>query len=156
MLAVAAERMLLTSPSDERSRTMSTKNETVVRRCLEHAARGDFNVLSEVVSPSYALHPGDIHGVAELVEMVQGYRDALADLRVRIDHQFTSGDHVATRSTITGRHEGELLGTAPTGREVSFTMLTISRCGDGKIEEEWEIADTVGLLEQVGALPAAT
>jgi hypothetical protein len=32
-------------------------------------------------------------------------------------------------------------------------MLTISRCRDGKIEEEWEIADTVSLLAQVGALP---
>jgi hypothetical protein len=32
-------------------------------------------------------------------------------------------------------------------------MLTISRCRDGKIEEEWEIADTISLLQQVGALP---
>ena len=31
--------------------------------------------------------------------------------------------------------------------------VTISRCRDGKIEEEWELADTVGLLRQVGALP---
>ena len=88
-----------------------------------------------------------------LVEMVQGYREALADLHVTIEHQFAEGDYVATRSTLTGRHEGELMGTPPTGREVSFSMLTISRCRDGKIEEEWEIADTVSLLAQVGALP---
>jgi predicted ester cyclase len=45
------------------------------------------------------------------------------------------------------------MGTPPTGRDVSFSMLTLSRCQDGKIEEEWEIADTVSLLAQVGALP---
>jgi predicted ester cyclase len=46
------------------------------------------------------------------------------------------------------------MGTAPTGRDVSFSMLTISRCRDGKIEEEWELVDVVGLLRQVGALPS--
>jgi predicted ester cyclase len=46
------------------------------------------------------------------------------------------------------------MGTPATGREVEFSVLTISRCRDGKIEEEWELADTVGLLQQVGALPA--
>jgi len=60
---------------------------------------------------------------------------------------------IATRSTLTGRHEGDLMGTAPTGRDVSFSMLTISRCRDGKIEEEWEVADTISLLQQVGAVP---
>ena len=70
-----------------------------------------------------------------------------------IEHQFTEGDYVATRSTLTGRHEGDLMGTAPTGRDVSFSMLTISRCRDGRIEEEWELVDVAGLMQQVGALP---
>jgi predicted ester cyclase len=60
---------------------------------------------------------------------------------------------VATRSTIRGRHDGELMGAAATGRDVEFTALTISRCRDGKIEEEWELVDAVGLLRQIGALP---
>jgi hypothetical protein len=44
---------------------------------------------------------------------------------------------------------------APTGRDVEFTGLTISRCRDGRIEEEWELVDTISLLQQVGALPEA-
>jgi predicted ester cyclase len=129
------------------------ENKTAVRSCLENASSGNFDALPEVVSPSYKLHPEDISGIDGLVEMVQGYRAALADLRVTIEHQFAEGDYVATRSTLTGRHEGDLMGTPPTGRDVSFSMLTISRCRDGKIEEEWEIADTVSLLAQIGALP---
>lgn len=134
---------------------MSTteENKMAVRGCLENASVGNFDALPEFVSQSFELQPGDVHGVAGLAEMVQGYRDAIADLRVTIEHQFTEGDYVATRSTLTGRHEGDLMGTPPTGREVTFSMLTISRCRDGKIEEEWEIADTVGLLAQIGALP---
>jgi predicted ester cyclase len=130
-------------------------NKTAVRTCLEEASKGNFEALPSVLSADYALHPEGIRGADGLAAMVQGYRDALADLTVTIDHQFTEGDFVATRSTISGRHEGDLMGTAPTGRDVSFTMLTISRCVDGKIAEEWEIADTVSLLQQVGALPEA-
>jgi steroid delta-isomerase-like uncharacterized protein len=134
---------------------MSTteENKTAVRSCLENASRGNFDALPEIVSPAFELQPGDVHGVAGLVEMVQGYREAIPDLRVTVEHQFAEGDFVATRSTLSGHHEGDLMGTPATGREVSFSMLTISRCRDGKIEEEWEIADTVGLLAQVGALP---
>ena len=45
------------------------------------------------------------------------------------------------------------MGAPPTGREVSFSALAISRCRDGRIEE-WELVDVVGLLRQIGGLPA--
>jgi len=38
--------------------------------------------------------------------------------------------------------------------DVAFTGITISRCESGRIAEEWEITDVVGLLGQIGALPA--
>ena len=71
-----------------------------------------------------------------------------------IDQQFTAGDYVATRFTITGRHDGDLMGTPPRARTSQFTGITISRCEEGRIVEEWEIADTMSLLGQIGALPA--
>ena len=129
------------------------QNKAAVRECFEKGSAGHFDALREIVSTDYVLHPEEIRGVDGLIEMVEGYRSALADLTVTVEHQFTEGDYVATRTTVRGRHEGELTGIPPTGREVEFSALTISRCRDGKIEEEWEIADTMGLLRQVGALP---
>jgi predicted ester cyclase len=128
-------------------------NKSAVRDCFEHASRGNFDALPGIVSADYVLHPEEVRGPDGLAGLVQGYRAALADLKVTIEHQFAEGNYVATRTTVRGRHEGELMGTPPTGREVEFSCLTISRCRDGKIEEEWEIGDTVGLLRQVGALP---
>jgi predicted ester cyclase len=129
------------------------ENKAAVRNLFANASKGNFDALDEFVSPDYVLHPEGIRGADGLAEMVEGYHRALADLRVTIEHQFAEGDYVATRSTITGRHEGELMGTPPTGREVAFSCLTISRCHAGRIEEEWELADTASLLRQVGALP---
>ena len=131
----------------------SEQNKTAVRDCFEAASRGNFGALDSIVSPDYVLHPEGVRGSEGLAEMVQGYREALAGLTVTIDQQFTEGDYVATRFTIRGRHTGELMGAAPTGRDVEFTGLTVSRCRDGRIEEEWELVDTVSLLQQVGALP---
>lgn len=131
----------------------SEQNKAVVRDCFEEASRGNFGALHSIVSPDYVLHPEGVHGPEGLAEMVQGYREAISGLTVTIDQQFTEGDYVATRFTIRGRHEGELMGTAPTGRDVEFAGLTVSRCRDGRIEEEWELVDTMALLQQVGALP---
>ncbi len=129
------------------------QNKAAVRGCFEHGSRGNFDAFHSLVTPDYVVHPEEARGPDGLAEMVQGYRDALADLSVTIEHQFAEGDYVATRSTIRGRHDGELVGIPPSGRDVEFTNLTISRCRGGKIEEEWELADTVGLLRQIGALP---
>lgn len=128
-------------------------NEEVVRRCLTEASSGNFDVFETILAADYVVHPEEAHGAAGLQEMVEGYRAALSGLRVDIEHQFSAGDYVATVSTIRGTHDGDLMGTAPTGRDVSFGMITISRCEDGRIAEEWEIADTLSLLGQVGALP---
>jgi predicted ester cyclase len=134
----------------------SEQNKAAVKGCFEEASRGNFDALGSILSPDYVVHPEGARGVEGLRQMVEGYRAAIGGLTVTIDQQFTEGDHVATRFTIRGCHNGELMGTAPTGRDVEFTGLTISRCRDGRIEEEWELVDTLSLLEQVGALPEAT
>lgn len=131
----------------------SEANKAAVRDCFEQASRGNFGALQSILTPDYVIHPEEARGPDGLAEIVQGYRNAFPDLNVTIEHQFTAGDYVATRTTIRGRHDGELMGTPPTGRQVEFSGLTISRCRDGKIEEEWELVDVTTLLRQVGALP---
>ena len=131
----------------------SEQNKTAVRDCFEHASQGNFDALPSIVTADYVVHPEEVRGPDGLAEMVQGYRSALAGLSVTVEHQFTEGDYVGTRCTIRGRHDGELMGVAPTGRNVEFTSLTISRCREGKIAEEWELIDTVGVMRQIGALP---
>ncbi len=129
------------------------ENETVVRACFENASQGNFDALDEIVAPDYVLHPDGVRGADGLKEMVEGYRNALSGLRVVIDQQFSEGDYVATRFTIRGTHDGDLMGTPPTGKDVAFTGITVSRCEAGRIAEEWEITDMLSLLGQVGAVP---
>ena len=130
------------------------ENKAAVRACFENASQGKFDALDDIVTSDYVLHPDEVSGADGLKEMVQRYRDALSGLRVTIDQQFTDGDYVTTRYTVTGTHDGDLMGAPPSGKDVAFTGITISRCESGRIAEEWEITDVVGLLGQIGALPA--
>src|SRR5215210_5587454 len=117
----------------------SNNNEAAIRACFENASVGNVAALREILSPDYVLYPEQVRGADGLAEHVQGYREAFSGLNVTIEQQFSAGDFVATRTTLRGRHDGELMGMPPTGRDVEFTTLTISRCADGRIEEEWEL-----------------
>jgi len=134
----------------------SAANTAAVRACFESASQGDFDALDGILTPDYVLHPDEVRGADGLKERVQIFREALSGLKVTVDQQFADGDYVTTRYTITGTHEGDLMGTPPSGKHVAFSGITISRCEDGRVAEEWELVDTVALLGQIGALPAMT
>jgi steroid delta-isomerase-like uncharacterized protein len=134
---------------------MTEQNTEAVRACFENASRGNFAALDEILTTDFVLHsPDEVRGAEGLSRMVESYRNALPDLELTIDHQFAAGDYVASRFTIRGTHDGDLMGIPPSGHRVEFTGITVSRCREGRIAEEWELTDTVGLLGQVGALPA--
>jgi predicted ester cyclase len=132
---------------DTQERTQSTQehNKAVVRDCFAQASAGNYGALPDLVTDDYVLHPEGVRGPEGLGEMVQGHRDAIRDLTITIDHQFTEAEFVATRYTIRGHHV--------TDHDVEFTGLAISRLRDNKIVEEWEVADVMSLLAQIGQLP---
>ena len=124
----------------------------IIRECFAYATKGDRAGLERILSPDFVIYvPEEHRGVDGLLEMVETFRSALPDLAVTVDHQFADGDYVATRFTVRGTHDGELLGAPPTGRPVAMTGITVSRCEDGRITEEWELVDVAGLLQQVAA-----
>jgi predicted ester cyclase len=61
---------------------------------------------------------------------------------------------VASRWTARGTHRGELMGIAPTGKQVTVTGINIERIANGKLVEGWSNYDTLGMLQQLGVIPA--
>jgi predicted ester cyclase len=64
------------------------------------------------------------------------------------------GDKVAVRLNVTGTNKGELQGIPPTGKEVSFGAMDFITLMNGKIVEDWLNADILGVMQQIGAIPA--
>jgi steroid delta-isomerase-like uncharacterized protein len=141
----------------EGRRQMSEANKTVSRRLTEEAFnQGKYDVIEELVASTFVNHDpatGDTKGPQGTRELIEGYRLAFPDIRIKIEEQIAEGDLVATRWTGTGTHKGELMGIAPTGKGTTVTGVTIDKIKDGKIVESWNNWDTLGLVRQLGVVP---
>ncbi len=137
---------------------MSAEHLATVRRVFNEAVNeGNLSIIDQVAASNYIYHEasvGDIAGPAGLKQLLGLYRDAFPDFHVVIEDQIDGGDKVVTRFKVTGTHRGELLGIAPTGRQVTVTGIMISRFDGGKVVEEWESYDALGMMQQLGAVPA--
>jgi predicted ester cyclase len=95
-----------------------------------------------------------VRGLAGIRRLCEVLLTAFPDLHVTVDAFVAEGDQVAGRYTWRGTHLGELalpaLRIAPTGKQAMWTATTISRIADGKIAEDWEDANWLGLLRQLG------
>ena len=138
---------------------MSADNKALVRRVIDEALnKGNLAVVDELVAPSYVYREptaGEVRGPDGLKKMVTMYRNAFPDLRITIDDQIAEANRVVTRWTGRGTHKGELMGVAPSGQQVTVMGILITRLADGKIVEEWENYDALGMMRQIGAVKAA-
>lgn len=71
----------------------------------------------------------------------------------RLDDLIAEDDRVAVRFTVTGTHSGLFAGIPATGKQVSMQGMIFHRLRDGKIVKDWVVRDTLGLLQQLGAIP---
>jgi steroid delta-isomerase-like uncharacterized protein len=78
---------------------------------------------------------------------------AFPDLRVDQADSVTEGDKVAFRWIMSGTHQGELMGIAPTGERIVVMGMDIIRIENGEILDYWGEFDVTGLLRQLGITP---
>jgi predicted ester cyclase len=131
----------------QRRRSMSTEeNKVVSNRMAEAIGEGDFEVFNELMAPELAEEFKQ--GIAEL-------RRSFPDYHGASETQVAEGDMVANRFVFYGTHQGEFMGVAPTGREVTFRGLSLDRVVDGKIVESIVEMDLEDVLRQIGAVVKA-
>jgi steroid delta-isomerase-like uncharacterized protein len=136
------------------------KNADGSKRIIEEIfGAGNYELAHELIGADSIGHdpaqPAPIMGPDGLAESARGYRDAFPDLTMTVNQQIADGEYVATRWSATGTHKGDLFGIAPTGKQSTVTGITIDHWVDGKVAEAWVNWDTLGLLQQIGAVPAA-
>jgi predicted ester cyclase len=124
-------------------------NVAAVRDFVERAwNNGDETVFEEHL----AADVGNLGTREQFKGLVIGFRSAFPDLHLDVHDMFGAGDKVVTRFTISGTHEGELMGIAPTGRKVEFGGIAIDVMRDGKRVDGWGQLDRLGLLTQLGVV----
>ena len=138
---------------------MSAETKAIARRFLEEAFNGgNLGVVDELVAPEFVSHdaalPEPTTGIEAAKASIAGYRDAFPDLRLTIEQQVAEDEYVTTRWTARGTHRGDLFGMTATGKQATVTGITIDRIVGGKFVESWTNWDTLGLMQQLGVVPA--
>jgi steroid delta-isomerase-like uncharacterized protein len=139
---------------------MSAQNKAVAKRFYEAWNTRDLDAFDEIVGPDAVDHDAqnpyrEMRGPAGAKRAAGMYHSAFSDGRIQVHEQLADGDFVVTRWTGTGTHDGELMGMPPTGKSVEIAGITIDRIADGKIAESWTCFDTLGMMQQLGAIPEA-
>jgi steroid delta-isomerase-like uncharacterized protein len=134
------------------------KNKALVRSVFEEGWNaGNLDLFDETDAPDYVLHdpsvPEDVRGVQGVKRFASMYLRAFPDLRFTVEDQVAEGEKVATRWTSSATHLGELMGIPPTGNRTGVSGITISRVSEGRLAEDWNIWDTLGLMRQLGVAP---
>ena len=133
------------------------ENKALARREVEEIfSEGKLDVADEIYTSDFVDYdlvlPQTMNGPEEMKEYVRMYRSAFPDLRVILEEQVAEGNKVVNRWTARGTHQGEYMGISSTGKEVEFAGMHVSRIDEeGKIAENWEVYDLMGLMRQIGA-----
>ncbi|GAA4562509.1 ester cyclase [Planotetraspora kaengkrachanensis] len=141
--------------------TRATGNQATFSRFHDAVNSRDADLIAktidEVVDPDLVFHAPvamDAPGVQALKHVWRLLLRAFPDIHVEIEDVIAEGDKVVYRNTVTGTHQGEYRGLAPTGRSVTYGEIFIVRFAGGRIAEIWGIVDVFAQMRQLGALPA--
>lgn len=138
---------------------MADESKRITRWLIEEAYNnGRLDVVDEPFVPDAVIHDPalqhDVVGVGAIKDMIGAFRRAFPDFAKAIQDQIADGDLVAVRWTARGTHNGDLWGIAATGKEVTFSGVSLYRFAIGRITESWSNWDTIGLMQQLGVIPS--
>lgn len=133
------------------------ENKAIVRRYMDEVwNEGNLGVVDELFATNYVLHdpmPGLANNREGLKQRVIMMHTAFPDYHLTVEDLIAEGDKVAYRWMVRGTHQHELMGIAPTHKQVTVTGATISHIGVGKFVADWTEFDALGLMQQLDVIP---
>jgi steroid delta-isomerase-like uncharacterized protein len=132
------------------------RNKDLLRRYIDALNKRDFAALRNFIAEDYVYHGFgvELHGADGNEQLLRPFLEGFPDLHVTIEDLVAEGDRCACRLIIRGTHTGVFMGVPATGKQIEMASSCISRLENGKLVEDWEEGDMLGLLQQIGAAPA--
>jgi steroid delta-isomerase-like uncharacterized protein len=134
-------------------------NRAVAESLLDAFNARDFERARELFADDYVNHnpppiPGADAGKEGNLLAMKLFAQAFPDARAQTVNVIAEDDLVVLHDIVRGTHEGEFMGVAPTGKQVSVDFIHIFRIANGRFAERWGLIDAMGLMQQLDAIPA--
>lgn len=142
----------------EENRMSLEENKNVGRRIVDAINSGNLTQIDEVFAPGYVDRtpfPGTTPDREGLKQGLTKFRAAFPDFRYTIEDEIVTGDKLVHRLSGRGTQKGEFQGAPATGKQVTWSEIHIGRLANGKVVEHWGLEDQLGMMQQLGLVPAA-
>jgi steroid delta-isomerase-like uncharacterized protein len=134
------------------------QNKSIVRRWVEEGwNKRNTALIDQLFTPNFYQHetgPETVNSSEALKPFVAGYLSAFPDLQFTIEDLVAEGDKVVWRFKATGNNTGPFMGGPATSKSVAVTGTITFRLENSRMAEAWLNLDVLGLLQQVGIIPA--
>ena len=124
---------------------------------LEIFNQGKLQLIDELYAPDYrdrSVQPGMAPTREGFKQFVTSLRTAFPDLHYTIDDSIESGDKFVTRLTASGTMRGEFAGMPATNKHATWTEFHIVRVNNDLVVEHWGLVQELGMMVQLGVIPA--
>jgi predicted ester cyclase len=131
----------------------ATTNLEAQGRMGEIVGSGDYDRLTEVLADGLVDHdpaPGQSAGPKGIGEFWAGFKQAFPDVALEPVQVVATDEFVTAVLDVSGTHQGEFLGHAPTGKSFTVRGIQVGKFVDGKMTDRWGATDTLGILQQLG------
>lgn len=130
------------------------QNREFVKHYFEELNKGNIEIINELCAPDYLFYSPSLSpkpmSREEALGFIKTVFKAFPDVNWRIEKQFVTRDTAIIWNVSTGTHQGEFAGIPATGNRVEVSSILLWRLKDGKVVEEREEADYLGLMQQLG------
>ncbi|HYV60129.1 MAG TPA: ester cyclase [Acidimicrobiia bacterium] len=134
-------------------------NKALVRRLYDEGFnQGDLDTVDELVAPEVVTHdpiildaptgPDSIRGGIEMI------RRAFPDFHVEVLDLVAEGDKVASFVVMNGTNTGDYRRGGATNKQARMRAFLLWRVADGRLAENWGMADRFQFLQQLGIVPS--
>lgn len=137
------------------------ENFQLARQAIAALNAHDMDAYLEHIDESYV-------GESETTGVVQGRGgarqamtimfQAFPDIHIDVEEMIASGDHLVTRALLTGTHQGNFAGIAPTNKKISWHGCNVVEVRNGKVIRSRIYSDNLSIMRQLGviSMPKAT
>ncbi len=143
------------------SQTSVTENKQHIRRNYDEVCNQlHFDLLDDLAAENYQHHndtlpPAMLQGRDNFKQVLMMFYGAFPDLNATVEDLIAEDDRVVARISFHGTQKGDLMGVPASGNTVDFPVIEIYRVANGRVAEGWALLDVMGLMQQIGAIPAA-
>ena len=133
-------------------------NKDLARRFIQAWVPGNLGLVDNLAAPditvTFPVLSEPLRGAEAFKQLLAQFHAAFPDAEMSVEQQIAEGDKVATRWRFSGTHRGEVLGIPPTGKPVAVTGISIHRFSGGRVTDDRGEDDALGLMRQLGVIPA--